>query len=94
MLVCGVLDTDGPAIAQYSWGRVIFDARLVVPLFEATSNSWYMPTVARVQPQLLPAKTVAASFFNAKVRLPKAAVAQPDGTQAFLARRAAQRRRS
>jgi len=93
ILVCGVLDTDGPDIADYAWGRVIFDAHLVAPLFEASSKSWCQASpVATVRPRVWPVNAVATSAAKTKVR--KAVVAVPDGVRAFLARRAAQRRRS
>jgi len=93
MLVCGVLDTDGPEIAHFPWGRVIFDARLVAPLFEASSKSWFQAApVATVRPRVPLVNAVATSA--AKTKVPKAAVAVPVGVRAFLARRAAQRRRS
>jgi len=49
MLVCGVLDAGAPAIAQYDWGRVIFESCCVAPLFEASSESWYCGAVRRRQ---------------------------------------------
>lgn len=96
MLVCGVLDTDGPAIAHYPWGRVIFDTRLVAPLFEAAVPGWQqsLPVttpaakLGRVQPRVLPVNP------PTKTRARKARVSKADGPHAFLARRAAQKRRT
>lgn len=102
MLVCGVLDSEGPAIAHHSWGRVIFDSSLVAPLFVASSDSWggqSRPPVATPAASAARIRAVDGSletiwWLPRRPRAPKAAVTPPDGARAFLMRRAAQRRRT
>lgn len=39
MLVCGLLDHANPCVvSHHSWGRVVFDSRRIVPMFEAVGG--------------------------------------------------------
>mmetsp|Transcript_22564 Transcript_22564/g.67677 ORF Transcript_22564/g.67677 Transcript_22564/m.67677 type:complete len:479 (+) Transcript_22564:180-1616(+) len=103
LLVCGVFDCDDPAEVLHTGSALVFyNARRVAPLWEATFTQ-----AAGTQPPPLPPPAPRAPVVKRRVlpapgpqcrRAPKkrreAAAARLTGVAAFLARRAAQRRRS
>mmetsp|Transcript_77475 Transcript_77475/g.239182 ORF Transcript_77475/g.239182 Transcript_77475/m.239182 type:complete len:513 (-) Transcript_77475:8-1546(-) len=89
LLVCGVLDSPDPAVVRHAGSAmVVFDPRRVAPLWEATLTQ----VAGTAPPRPPPAPAPAAVAGGAPKKQHKAAV-HLAGVAAFLARRAARRRR-